>query len=347
KTYFNDSLKFESGMTAYSALVKTGLDVQGSTDHQWGGVYVEKIEDLGEFDEGATSGWMYKVNGEFPDFSASLYALSAGDEVEWVYTRDLGEDVGDDYVGGGTPVKNAIDTVEELIDAIGEVTLDSKSAIEEARAAYDALSDAQKKLVENYNDLLDAENRYEALLKAEKLPFTDVENHWGIEAITYVYDKNIMTGTGDTTFEPDAVLSRGMLATVLYRLAGSPEVTAENPFPDVKAGEWYTDAVIWAYENKIVKGYDNGNFGPMDSITREQFALMLMNYAQLMGIDTSAKNDLSQFVDADDTSLWALSAMQWAVAEGYITGRDTGLAPGMTANRAETATILMRFMENK
>ena len=346
KTYFEDYVKYEAGMTAYSALRKTGLDVKTSNHTEYG-VYIEKIEDLGEFDEGATSGWMYKVNGEFPDCSSDLYTLSAGDEVEWVYTRDLGEDVGDDYVGGGTPVKNAIDIVEELIDAIGEVTLDSKSAIEEARAAYDALSDAQKKLVENYDDLLNAESRYEALLKAEKLPFTDVENHWGIDAINFVYDKNIMTGTSGTTFEPDTVLSRGMLATVLYRLAGSPEVTAENPFPDVKADEWYTDAVIWAYENKIVKGYDNGNFGPMDSITREQFALMLMNYAKLKGIDTSAKNDLSQFADADDTSLWAQSAMQWASEMSYITGRDTGLAPKMSANRAETATILMRFIENK
>jgi len=178
----------------------------------------------------------------------------------------------------------------------------------------------------------------------EKL--ADIENHWGIDAINFVYDKNIMTGTSGTTFEPDTVLSRGMLATVLYRLAGSPEITAENPFSDVKADEWYTDAVIWAYENKIVQGFD-GKFDPNGDITREQFALMLMNYAKFKGIDTSAKNDLSQFVDADDTSLWALEAMQWAVAEGYITGRDTGLAPGMTANRAETATILMRFIENK
>ncbi|MBQ7087521.1 MAG: S-layer homology domain-containing protein [Clostridia bacterium] len=286
KTYFEDYVKYEAGMTAYSALHKTGLDVKTSNHTEYG-VYIEKIEDLGEFDEGATSGWMYKVNGEFPDCSSDLYTLSAGDEVEWVYTRDLGEDVGDDY-RGSTVTKTDITEI-----------------------------------------------------------FTDVENHWGIDAINFVYDKNIMTGTGDTTFEPDAVLSRGMLATVLYRLAGSPEVTAENPFPDVKADEWYTDAVIWAYENKIVKGYDNGNFGPMDSITREQFALMLMNYAQFKGIDTSAKNDLSQFADADDTSLWAQSAMQWAVAEGYITGRDTGLAPKMSANRAETATILMRFMENK
>ena len=132
-----------------------------------------------------------------------------------------------------TPVKNAVDIVEELIDAIGEVTLNSKDAIDEAREAYEALTDSQKNLVENYNDLLNAESRYEALLKAEKLPFTDVENHWGIDAIMYVYENNIMNGTSDTTFEPNTLLSRGILITTLYRLAGSPEVTAENPFPDV------------------------------------------------------------------------------------------------------------------
>ena len=161
----------------------------------------------------------------------------------------------------------------------------------------------------------------------------------------YVYENNIMNGTSDTTFEPDTLLSRGMLITTLYRLAGSPEVTAENSFPDVKADEWYTDAVIWAYENGIVNGYDDGDFGPNDNITREQMAVMLMNYAKFKGIDISAKNDLSQFADAENTSAWAVEAVKWAVAEGLITGRDTGLMPKAEANRAETATVLMRFME--
>ncbi len=306
-------------------------------------------DSFGEFDAGVGSGWMITHNDVFIEYGASEFEVADGDVIKWQYTCQLGADIGDPYfdsVGGTiTPVKNAVDNVEELIDAIGDVTLDSKAAIEEARAAYDALTDSQKNLVENYNDLLNAESRYETLVKASEMPFADVENHWGIEAITYVYENEIMTGTSDTTFDPDTALSRGMLATVLYRLAGSPEVKGENPFPDVKADEWYTDAVIWAYENGIVKGYDNGDFGPGDNITREQMAVMLMNYAQFKGIDTSEKSDLSQFADAENTSAWAVEAVKWAVAEGLITGRDTGLMPKAEANRAETATVLMRFME--
>ena len=234
--------------------------------------------------------------------------------------------------------------VEELISAIGNVTLGSKDAIEETRAAYDALSDSQKNLVENYDELVAAENKYAALLKAKELPFTDIENHWATDAVSFVFEKEIMTGTAEDKFSPDMTFSRGMMVTTLYRLVGAPDVKGENPFSDVNGDEWYADAVKWAYENKIISGYTDGTFGANDDITREQFALMLANYAKLKGVSVTAEADLSKFADGDDVSLWALDAVKWAVSEGLITGRDTGLAPVSDASRAEAATILMRWL---
>lgn len=137
-----------------------------------------------------------------------------------------------------------------------------------------------------------------------------------------------------------------MLVTILYRAEGEPEVSSENPYTDVAEGTWYSDAVAWADANGIVKGFGDGTFGPNENITREQIAAIMMRYADYKGVDTGARADLSGYADADDISDWAYENMQWANAEGLITGRSNNmLVPQGNTTRAETAAILMRFCE--
>ena len=179
-------------------------------------------------------------------------------------------------------------------------------------------------------------------------PFADVkESDWFYAAVKYANENGLMNGTSTTTFAPNATLTRAMLVTILYRYAGEPAVTGQNPFSDVAAGQWYTDAIIWANANGIVEGYGGGLFGTDDNITREQLAVILYRFAQKMGLDVSKSANLSGYTDADSISDWALDAMKWANANGLINGRTTTtLEPGGTATRAEAATILMRFLEN-
>jgi hypothetical protein len=180
-----------------------------------------------------------------------------------------------------------------------------------------------------------------------KNPFIDVkEDDWFFDAVRFVNQNGMMTGTSATTFAPSAITTRGMIVTILYRLEGEP-IVSRNPFNDVVAGQWYTDAVIWAAQNEIVKGYGNDLFGPNDPITREQMAVILNNYAKFKGYDTSAKADLTAFIDRDEISSWATDALVWANAEGMVTGMSNDLlAPKGNAVRAQVATIFMRFMEN-
>lgn len=179
------------------------------------------------------------------------------------------------------------------------------------------------------------------------MPFTDVASGaWYYDAVSFVYKRGLMAGTGDNLFSPNVTTSRGMIVTILYRLDGSPSASSAG-FTDVASGQWYTDAVNWAAANDIVAGYGNGLFGPNDTVTREQMAVILYRYAQYKGYDTSASNSLNGYTDVGGVSSWALTAMQWANAEGLINGTSsTTLSPTSGATRAEVAQILMRFCEN-
>ena len=178
-------------------------------------------------------------------------------------------------------------------------------------------------------------------------PFTDVKSgDWFYDAVKYVSANGLMNGTASASFAPNANLTRAMLVTILYRNEVEPEVTAANSFTDVPAGQWYTNAIIWAAENEIVTGYGDGLFGPNDNITREQVATLLMRYAKYKKLDTSDTADLSGFTDAAQISSWAREALNWANGAGLITGRaTTTIVPSGTATRAEIATILMRFLD--
>ncbi|CDC30025.1 putative uncharacterized protein [Firmicutes bacterium CAG:466] len=179
------------------------------------------------------------------------------------------------------------------------------------------------------------------------LNFTDVSSSdWFFKGVEYVVDKGIMSGVSENQFDPSGKLTRAMLVQMLYNMESRPACDTQNAFIDVPVGQWYTDAVIWANDAKIVSGMGEGLFAPNMEITREQMVAMLYNYAKYKGYDVTASADLSTFADSASVSAWAQPAMQWAVAEGYISGMgDNQLAPQGTATRAEIASVIMRFME--
>ena len=179
--------------------------------------------------------------------------------------------------------------------------------------------------------------------------FNDVrKSDWFCDAVAYVKGNGLMTGLNGTTFGPDQSLARAQFAVILHRMNGEPEVAYTAKFADVPDGEWYTSAVLWANSVGVVNGYtDSGLFGTADKINREQMAVMMYRYAGHMGYDTSAREDFSSFSDAAKVSGFADEAMQWAVANEIIMGKDNGtrIDPQGNANRAECATIIMRFVE--
>ncbi len=183
-----------------------------------------------------------------------------------------------------------------------------------------------------------------------ELPFTDVpEGAWYADAAAYVYEHGLMAGTSATTFAPDATTSRSMIATILWRMAGSPVVNYAMDYTDVAQGQWYSEAIRWAASEGIVGGYGNGLFGTNDPITREQFAVMLYRFAQEQGYDVSIgeNTNILSYTDVADLSEYAISAMQWAVGAGIINGTGDGstLSPQGQATRAQAAVMLMRFCE--
>ena len=157
-----------------------------------------------------------------------------------------------------------------------------------------------------------------------------------------------MNGVSGDRFDPKGAMTRAMLVTVLYRLAGEPDVSGlENPFSDVPEGRWFTNAVIWAANEGIVKGVGGTTFNPKGVLTREQAATMLYRYAEAKGYDVTARADLSGYADAEKLGASAREAMSWAVAVGLVNGRSAAtLAPKAGTNRAELAALLFRFAEN-
>ena len=154
-------------------------------------------------------------------------------------------------------------------------------------------------------------------------PYTDVnEPDWFYEFIKYVTENGIMVGTGDNKFSPNMAITRAMFVQTLYNYVGKPAVMGNSPFIDVDAGNWYTDAIIWAANEGIVSGFGDGLFGPNALITREQMVVILYNYRKSRGYGTDIAGDLSAYSDIDQISDWALPAIQWAVTEEIIKGRS-------------------------
>ena len=178
------------------------------------------------------------------------------------------------------------------------------------------------------------------------LPFVDVaaENWYG-DAVAAVYARGLMTGTAEDTFAPELAATRGMVVSILHRLAGSPTVSAEV-FADVAADDWYGQAVAWAANEGIASGTNAETFSPNAAVTREQLAALFCNFAAHQGMDTTARSDLSSFDDAETVSDWAQDAVSWAHAEGLLAGTSaTTLSPQGEATRAQLAAMLVRFSD--
>ena len=178
-------------------------------------------------------------------------------------------------------------------------------------------------------------------------PFTDVsEKDWFYNDAMFVYKNGLMLGTSKTLFSPHGTVTRGMMATILWRMEGSLAPKGENSFTDVEAGRWYADAITWTTENGIFAGYSMDKFGPDDPITREQLTAIFYRYAVYKGYKLTVTENLDKFEDADKITDYAKMVMQWAVGNGLIKGKAENLLdPQGTATRAEISAMLHRFIE--
>ena len=223
----------------------------------------------------------------------------------------------------------------------GHAREDYARVIEDAKAAIEAA-----KTPEEVTAVLNAAREALKTAGCPSTNFTDVEeNGWYHTGVDFMVKNGFMNGVADDAFDVDGNLTRAQLVTILYRIAGEPESTATNPFADVADGQWYTNAVIWAAENGIVKGVNTTTFAPNDQITREQIATILFRYAKAEKVE----GKLAGFPDAEKISDYAADAMAWAVEQGLINGISesdgkTYLAPQETATRAQIAVILMRYL---
>ncbi len=185
----------------------------------------------------------------------------------------------------------------------------------------------------------------------QEWPFTDVSpKKWYYEGVRYSFEKGLLTGVSETSFAPGKKLNRAMLVTALYRMEGSPASTKGNDFSDVKKEKWYADAIKWAAQNDIVKGYNENRFGPKDAVTREQLASILYRYADYKKFDISINTNIniSKFKDYNQVSGYAREPLNWAYGKEFISGRSNNkLAPDAEATRAEASVLLMRFMQNE
>lgn len=231
------------------------------------------------------------------------------------------------------PVKDATEgTVAVIVDSKGNETVIKTAVADETGLKLLVTGNVSVKIKDNAKKFVDI-----------------ADDYWAKGAVDFVSSREIFKGVYETVFAPADLVNRGMMATVLYRLADA-KAEGDNAFFDVPAGTWYTDAVIWANRSGVVTGYADGTFGPADAVTREQMATMLFRYAKAMKMDISAKGDMSKFGDANDVSSWASEAMTWAVGVGLINGvadPATGvtLSPAKTATRAEVATIMQRMVK--
>lgn len=178
-------------------------------------------------------------------------------------------------------------------------------------------------------------------------PFADVDSTGEEQAaITYVYDKGLMNGTSDTTFEPETETSRAMLITILHRLDGQPAPENRPDFADVPAGDWYSDAVGWAVEKGIVVGFEDNTFRPEELLTKEHLTTILYRYADYKGYDVTQREALSDYIDRDAVSAYAVEAIGWAKAKGLLNMEERMLLPGERVRRRRVADMVMQFCEN-
>lgn len=211
---------------------------------------------------------------------------------------------------------------------------------EEATAVVTMFSDTVKLAVEGNSSIHTA--------GASVTPFTDLSStDWYYSYVTYAYKRGLLSGVSADVFTPKTSVTRAMLATILYRLADSPSMTANVPFTDVPSGQWYSTPVTWAAGAGVVNGVGENKFAPAAPVTREQLAVMLRNYAlSYLGQQDPGTGSTASFRDKNHISSWANDSVRWAVGQGILAGRDDGrLDPSGTVTRAEVCTILQRFIK--
>lgn len=305
------AINYQDGDTAWSA-TKRLFDEKGIsyTYNPKKNGYVSEINGVSEFDYGKQSGWMYSVNGEYPEIGCGAYELKAGDTIRWRYTLDLGKDLGvtipntDKPSGGGGAPETTPETQTEPKS-------DETNTVSAVPSFYDV-----------------------------------AKNAWYYNPVTAIAQKGLMTGTAANVFEPNKATTRAELVAILYRMEGSPAVYAASTFSDVAPNAWYAAPITWAENAKVVAGLDRTHFVPDNALTREQVAAILYNYAKAKGLDiTQGGMAVREYADYDSISSYALPSVAWAVNTGIISGKSGYvLDPQGTATRAEIAAMLERFI---
>jgi hypothetical protein len=261
---------------------------------------------LGERTNGAKSGWMYTLNGSHPLNGVAQQYLENNDRIVFHYTDDYEQEEGAEYWAQSP--------------SGGSKTGDGAAATADGSETP----------------------------LAGLFPFADVaESDWFYGDVYYMWENSLMNGTSATLFSPSRTLTRGMVVTVLYRAEGEPDVSSvANHFPDVTAGRYYTEAVVWAADHEIVLGYTDGKFGPDDDITREQMAAILYRYEQYAGKTPADTVEALAFADEGSVSAYAKEAVGKLVTQGIIAGKPNNrFNPQGGATRAEFAAVLHRFKE--
>ena len=336
---------------------------------------------LSEFTNGKKSGWMYTVNGTHPNQGLKNWTLNDNDVVVWHYVNDYSHEVADWFndpnypsLGNGTYyngwLRAADISPEQYVnELLGKILKVGKNGTVEPKLTFQHIGksvtftfkpDTGYKVkdvkvngksvgaVKTYTiDKLTVSTRIEVEFADGKLPFTDVhETDWFYNDVLFVYEEGLFAGTSDTTFSPNAAMTRAMLVTVLYRLEGEPAVSGRSGFSDVTFNSYYEDAVTWAADNGIVNGTSITTFSPNANVTREQMAAILYRYAQYKKYNTAASSSLNSFTDQASVSGYATASLEWAVAEKLVNGSAGKLMPTGNATRAQVAAILHRFVEN-
>lgn len=293
--------------------------------------------------------------GAFPQVAGIEFTINTG------AAYDAGENYpGTTYAGPNSINRVTIQTVGgQAFDADATYTIvtndflaaggDTYYAFSAAESGYDTGISLDQVVMDYITEELDgtvtAAAYGQTANRIHTISYNDVTaGDWFTPDVIYVTLTGLMNGTGDG-FSPNNNINRAQLVTVLYRMAGQPEVTGENPFTDVPDGQWYTDAVLWAAENGITDGTSETTFSPNDALTREQMATFLYRFANFeAGEPIEVTGDLSGYTDADLVADYAVDAMTWAVGEGVISGiGNNTLAPDNTASRAQMATVLTRY----
>ena len=317
---------------------------------------------LEELDEGANSGWMYKVNGKASSAYMAAQPLKNGDQIVVFFTSDYTQESSGGIGGGlgGELPKSEDYTIEPQEDKTYSVTLTkgksgatsvSLPAVPVGHVVVIVNADGsetvvKKSFLENGTAHFLLEESVTIKIVPAEANFADVvAGDWFEDAVSFAASHALFNGISDDQFAPESAMTRGMLVTVLYRLEEATSFDSVS-FPDVEADFWYSQAISWAADMSIVTGFEDGNFYPNENISRQQLVTILYGYAQHIGLDVSQVASLNQYTDKEQVEPYAKEAMQWAVAVGLVQGTSEGLlAPDASATRAETAVILQRLVK--